>query len=296
MVPYAIPLIIISGITAKIIHIVPYIWFNTLLIAANAFYMHNIIVHCLDRYKLIIKEYTYDNVAINDQLDFDNAYFKYKYATSITCCSNVTHIPNNLPANLTYLHIARNTRITRLPDVLPNTLGTLYCDTPTLSLMPKTFPKSLRYLYIHNAQITEFSTLLSPELVILTIEHVPLTTLPDIPPSIKNINFYDTPNLYAMYPMLQHIDKLPKHVISFARKVHKPKKSCTMQETSSTFYYINETNSRLRTQARMRIINHENILLDLYMRKMMHPSRIAALVANESDDVDKVTTQYIESL
>ena len=55
-------------------------------------------------------------------------------------------------------------------------------------------------------------------------------------------------------------------------------------------------NSQRRTQSRCRLINENNVLLEIYMKRMMHPDRLKTLIDDDEMDVDEFMSQYVESL
>jgi hypothetical protein len=61
--------------------------------------------------------------------------------------------------------------------------------------------------------------------------------------------------------------------------------------------WICETETeKARIQERVRLINHDNILLELYMKKKMNPANFTALYRDETIDVDEFMENYVNSL
>ena len=58
---------------------------------------------------------------------------------------------------------------------------------------------------------------------------------------------------------------------------------------------INQQNM-IRNQERCRLINKDNILLEIYMKRMMHPRYLEPLRQNEDVEVDEFMSRYVESL
>jgi hypothetical protein len=97
--------------------------------------------------------------------------------------------------------------------------------------------------------------------------------LPDLPPSLQELYCQNNPQLEIKYPKLFTI----KNIIRIN--------------------YINEINSKERTIKRTKQINLNDILLELYMKRMMHPIRIKAVVGDDDGvDIDALTTAYVETL
>jgi hypothetical protein len=107
-------------------------------------------------------------------------------------------------------------------------------------------------------------------------DHNQLTSLPDLPSSLREFNHYNNPQLKIKYPDLFNN---------------------TLWRVADKIKYVNETNSKTRTIKRTQQINQDNILLELYMKRMMHPSRIKAVVGDDKEaDIDALMTAYTESL
>lgn len=112
-----------------------------------------------------------------------------------------------------------------------------------------------------------------PDLQVLYCFNNQLTILPDLPSILKYINLENNP-LEDNYPLL----------FTF-----RPEKA---QEIVA---YVNARNREIR-RLRIRAINQNNILLERYMQRMMHPSRLAALTKDETIDVDAFMNAYVDAL
>jgi Leucine-rich repeat (LRR) protein len=126
-----------------------------------------------------------------------------------------------------------------------------------------------------------------------------LTTLPPIPPFLTD--FACNNNQLTTLP-----DDLPSTLTMFwaygnpQLEIKYPDMNFNTNSASiirNNIKYINEINSKTRTTERTRQINTDNILLELYMKRMMHPKRIHKLVGDD-DAVDISTTMdaYVETL
>jgi Leucine-rich repeat (LRR) protein len=144
-----------------------------------------------------------------------------------------------------------------LPDNLPSTLIELYCSQNQLTSLPDNLPLSLQEL---------------------DCGHNKLTSLPDLPLSLQYFGHYDNPQLEIKYPALFNNDT-------------------SLQRVADKIKYINETNSKTRTTERTKQINQADILLELYMKRRMHPTRIQVVVGDDKEaDIDALMTTYTESL
>lgn len=307
LAPYVTFVVITSGTCAKIVDAVPYIWLKTMFIVAAAYATHRVIHDGCDKYKQIVSDACKNKIWLNsatlyNQDAINDAYFKNPAAEAISCTSNdIKYIPDRLPEKIKALDISSNIPVSKLPDVLPNTLETLICKTPTLTSLPKTLPESLMNLYIFDAQITELPDHLPSNLMELKVANTKITHLPDLPWSITVLYVHQNPDLLKNYPRLRDNvgGEFSELELSFAREIHRPHIEgmyWVSRSVSAKIYYINETNARMRTQARMRQINQDNILLELYMQRMMHPNRLAQLKTDPDLDVDDFMTRYVDSL
>lgn len=98
--------------------------------------------------------------------------------------------------------------------------------------------------------------------------------MPDLPYTLEYINLHNN-QLEANYPL----------IFTFKHNI-----------TKEIVAYVNECNAMRRIQMRLKAINKNNILLELYMKRVMHPSKIAALTKDESIDIDEFMSNYVASL
>jgi hypothetical protein len=101
--------------------------------------------------------------------------------------------------------------------------------------------------------------------------------LPDLPESLTYIELFDNP-LKANYPKI------------FTFKVE------AEEYKNDIITYVNMCNAQRRAKERLAIINAGNVLLERYMRRMMHPSKLAALADNPDLDVDEYMEAYVATL
>jgi len=192
--------------------------------------------------------------------------------THLSCWRNeLTTLPN-LPSSLSILECDIN-ELTTLPD-LPSSLTYLSCSSNELMALPE-LPPSLTYLSCCRNQLTTLPDL-PPSLNTLYCWSNELTTLPDLPETLYCFERRDNPLLEIKYPNLY--DHLPNNII-----------------TPLEIRYVNEINSKERTMERTKQINQANILLELYMKRMMHPLRIQEIL-KDADDIDAAMNAYVETL
>jgi hypothetical protein len=254
----------------------------------------------------ILKEECYTTIkTFNTQYGLNIAYVKYPNLEIISCeGSDITHIPHTLPYKLTRLDINFNNSIGTLPDILPatlqwltisncsyfttlpNTLPDGLCEisinnAPNL-VLPDILPKSLKELEIFESPITKLPAQLPSGLIALYCQDTQLTTLPDLPETLCEIEITSRNNgLILKYPLLNSEDPDDYDDETYAQVI---------------VNHVNEINSRERVQARTRLINVTQPFLEHYMRRAMHPDRLAALKNDPTIDVDDFMTQYVESL
>jgi Leucine-rich repeat (LRR) protein len=183
-------------------------------------------------------------------------------------------VPDNLPATLKELWCAYN-QITLLPNDLPATLTRLWCSGNKITTLPDNLPATLEELYCSYNQITSLPNHLPATLKELLCKNNLLTSLPDtLPDTLILFNCSDNP-LESNYPL----------IFTF-----KP------QQAKEIIAYIRECNSMRRVHARTRKINTCNVLLERYMQRAMHPSRLAPLLADPNIDVDAFMEAYVAAL
>jgi Leucine-rich repeat (LRR) protein len=197
-------------------------------------------------------------------------------------------LPDNLPSTLQRLILTGNL-LTRLPDNLPSSLLTLNCSKNRLTSLPN-LPSTLQYLDCSKNLLRELPNNLNlPSLQYLYCSKNQLTRLPDLPSALEH--------LYCSYNRLTILPDLPQTLITFQFcgnpefKKYYPNfwNNCRhflYLIKTNAINYVNETNSRLRTIERTRQINQHDILLELYMKRVMHPNQISIVVRINNDDDD----------
>jgi hypothetical protein len=179
-----------------------------------------------------------------------------------------------------------NCNLTSLP-VLPNNgrFDTLSCAHNHLTMLP-VLPDTLKWL---------------------NCERNNLTILPDLPPSLIGFHFSHNP-LEINYPDL-HVIQQPNHTLidnillqndmlpqENRVSIHTLIRPIMTEKTYEIVCYINRRNAMMRAKDRMHLIDPTNQLLERYMRRAMHPSRLQPLLDNTDLDVDEFMTQYTNSL
>lgn len=225
---------------------------------------------------------------------------------------NVTALPPDIiPADTKIIKCNANA-LAELPDALPKRLHTLNCvDNKLTHIKSSTLPRKLYEFNCSNNNITRIDPDLPPNLKhfdcsnnnLIQLPELPknlmvfycynnkLTILPDLPQTLLYyINVYDT-TLDTNYPKLKHLQDVVDNVHSYDSGIWRQASAI-----ATLVIYVNARNVVIRQQERSRIINANNCLLETYMRKMMHPSRLSALVDNDDLDVDEFMTAYVETL
>jgi hypothetical protein len=115
-----------------------------------------------------------------------------------------------------------------------------------------------------------------------------LTVLPDLPPTPIEINCSNNQLTALPDNLLSPLQiKYPRYLI-----VEVP----PLMSFANYVNYVSEEQTRIteRTQN----INQNNILLELYMKRTMHPDKIDTLLkeAGDNADIDAVNAAYVESL
>ena len=190
---------------------------------------------------------------------------------NLYCSENkLTSLPDNLPHNLWHL-ICYNNQLTSLPNNLPQSLKELWCNNNKLTSLPEHLPPNLKILYCTGNELISLPDKLPQNLIQLMCNNNQLTILPDLPSSIKFIYLKNNP-LDVNYPDIFNFKNYDNIVT-----------------------YVNKRNREMRL-ARMQKIDPEKRILELYMKRMMHPSRLAALADDADADIDEWMTRYVESL
>jgi Leucine-rich repeat (LRR) protein len=109
----------------------------------------------------------------------------------------LTRLPDSLPNSLQTLYCDDN-QLTRLPDFLPNSLQTLDCYNNQLTRSPDTLPNSLQYLSCYNNQLTRLPDTLPNSLQTLDCYNNQLTRLPDtLPNSLQYLSCHNNHRLFS---------------------------------------------------------------------------------------------------
>jgi Leucine-rich repeat (LRR) protein len=167
---------------------------------------------------------------------------------------------NEIPSYCKMLHCIDN-NLTSLPPLpMKGTMTNLHCGNNQLTCLPE-LPDTLKELHCDNNNIT---------------------ILPDIPESVIFIHVQDNP-LETNYPEIFKIGR--------NNDIMQIDKYC-----QQVIQYINRRNAMMRAKDRMQLIDPTNQLLERYMRRAMHPSRLQPLLDNTDLDVDEFMTQYTNSL
>lgn len=190
-----------------------------------------------------------------------------------------------------------------IPKKLPPKLELLYMNnTPKLRELPFTLPPTLTTLSIKNSPITHLPILPSG-LQTFTLVNTNMNQLPDLPYSLIDIYlFRDNWINHPIYiNMNKIIDRSDFDEIIESVNEDDPNFDDIANEQNRIYLkriidYVNECNDMTRVQTRTRQINDKNILLELYMRRMMHPDRLAALKTDPDIDVNDFMAQYVDSL
>jgi Leucine-rich repeat (LRR) protein len=249
---------------------------------------------------------------------------------------NVTAIPADIiPTDTKILKCSANA-LTDLPDKLPNKLHTLNCvDNKLTCIKSATLPRKLYEFNCYKNKITNIEPGLPPNLkrfdcsenLLTRLPELPqnlqilqccqnkLTVLPDLPDTLFDIFVIESDDktditLLVNYPELliyqndinNAIDDENDYLDNDYNTEMYPERlaryhSANISSKIHRFVtYVNDRNVVIRQQERSRIINANNILLESYMRRAMHPSRLTALVENDDLDVDEYMTAYVETL
>jgi len=196
--------------------------------------------------------------------------------------NNLTALPETLPDTIQFLKCNCNV-LTQLPIHLPQQLNTLCCSSNKLETINEQLPPNLKELVCSYNKLVKLPNILPPKLKCLEFHYnLQVHRLPDFPKSLRieyALNIYSS-KLNANYPKLE---------LDLYNYKHRP--------TESQWYYINECNSKYRTQIRMRIINANDAIWEAYIRRVMHPSKFgAALLTDPNLDIECHTMNYINSL
>jgi large subunit ribosomal protein L30 len=205
---------------------------------------------------------------------------KLPNSLEILCCftDHLTSIPDTLPSTLLILHCGYN-ELTCLPNTLPKSLKLLYCSYNKLTSLSENLPNSLKALYCSDNELTSLPDRLPSSLRWLYCDNNQLTSLPDnLQNSLQILNLTGNTLLQKKYPLL--------NLNGNFFRIYKTQKE-----------YIQEINSKLRIQERLKIINSKNILLEKYEQRIMHPSKLEFLNGVETvEEIDRLMESYLRYL
>lgn len=207
---------------------------------------------------------------------------------SLLCAyTGITRLPENLPDGLKILE-CMSSRLIKLPDKLPTTLEELNCSGNMLTALPR-LPLKLKKLHCSANPINELPEI-PPDLIELSCRECNLKYLPDLPHTLRDICIDLNPEIKENYPLLvidiENISISPEICI----KYNYPWGMLRCFRLLGCIMYINDCNSRRRTQARVCTIAQE--LEEAYLRKVLHPSRLAPLL----DDPDADPQDFMDAL
>jgi Leucine-rich repeat (LRR) protein len=178
---------------------------------------------------------------------------------------------------------------------MPPALENISCNFNQLTTLPN-MPSSLKTLYCHDNQLTTLPAM-PPALENISCNFNQLTTLPNMPSSLKTLYCHD--NQLTLLPdlplTLQLIDcqNNPQLEIKYPKLFN-----TTFPNMPQKIAYVNAINEKTRNTERTKQINKDDILLELYMKRMMHPDKIRRRLEEAGDDadIDAVNTAHVELL
>lgn len=194
--------------------------------------------------------------------------------------NKISNLSYPLPYNLKEF-ICLDNALTELPP-LPDGLICLDCSKNNLTVIPK-LPKTLKIFNCSdNNNLNTLPDELPPQLRRLNLSGCNIKYLPYLPYSID----YNSIRGLLELPQFRNTKDWPYNKIKLGILDHR---KCGID-------YINDYNAPERAHRRIRAINRDNILLETYEKRAMHPKRIAALLADETADVDAVMQEYTAGL
>ena len=207
------------------------------------------------------------------------------YLKELSCSNNhLVSLPDKLPQSLKRLECANN-QLVSLPDKLPQSLQVLCCNCNQLTSLPEKLPPNLQVLSCNNNQLTSLPKELPPTLQQLWCYNNQLTILPDLPLSLDILMLYGNP-LKKNYPLINTFE-----FVIHVRFLHN---YYGYKYPNKVIAYVNECNSRRRSQERARAITGE--LAELYYRKKLHPSKLAPLLKNPDTDPNDFMDHLAENI
>jgi Leucine-rich repeat (LRR) protein len=185
--------------------------------------------------------------------------------------SDLTELPDlSRFTNLRTLWCYDN-QLTFLPDNLPDSLIEIYCPYNLITLLPDTLPKNLQVLYCYSNQLTSLPSTLGNLAFLSRFEvYANKNIFGDHPQ-------YDNYRLTKLYPDLHSIDT---------------------RLITEQIKYIQQVNTQLGIQQCkewLNIVNSNNILLELYERKIMNPKNFQYLLQKQ-ENIDSFMERYLRHL
>jgi Leucine-rich repeat (LRR) protein len=236
----------------------------------------------------------------------------------ITCRDLGIHkLPGPLCDSITYINCEKNNISQLDDDVLPNTLEQLICLFNNMLKLPSTLPQKLINLDCSNNHLTHLPDILPTTLRMINCVNNKLRCLPDIIPPLAHFRCqcnnlyilpdftitesdrfntysfmcYDGNKLDTLYPELKTLCKLGIGKINpNTARVYTSRECVSMK-----IEYINRRNREIRAEWLAKV-NVGNVFLERYMQRMMHPSRLADLLADPNIDVDAFMESYVAGL
>lgn len=217
----------------------------------------------------------------------------------LNCKYNIlTKLATKLPNSLIQLNCSYN-KLKYLPP-LPPTLKKLDCSNNNLIELPP-FPQTLIYLDCSNNNLIELPYNLSEtSLYTIKCRHNNLNSLPPLPKQLSSLSIED--NVITQIPYLPNTLRslcIGHNQVILLEKFNYPNLIKIWFNTPNYLQLISYINScnREMIKAQMDKINKNNILWELYMQRMMHPSRFTPpLLNNDTLDIEEYIKAYIDTL
>lgn len=246
-----------------------------------------------DFYKLFITELDFSGRYLTELPDL----FEYPNLTHLFCYQNqLISLPDlSQCKNLTYLDCYQN-QLTSLPDLSKHkNLTHLSCSNNKLNSLPDLSQcKNLRYLCCSHNKLNSLPYLSEcKKLTYLYCYENQLTGLPDLSECKNVITLCCSDNKLNSLPDLSECKNF-KELIMCNNSILRMKypKLRTFHEIKEKIEYIDKINERDRTHERLKRINQNNVLLEIYEQKMMHPKNIFhTLFEQEQEPENKLTKE-----
>lgn len=191
----------------------------------------------------------------------------------------------NLPQSLVEFDCSNN-QITELPAQLPPNLTLLDCSNNNLTRIPYNLPQKLEYLICENNKLTQLPACVTDHAnITICCANNSIVVLPDMPLTLSPYSDFAGNPLDDNYPLLfaiyhtAGIQRRGRILAKYINECNAERRKCELQYNMATF------------------INPQNVLLERYMRRMLHPAHFAQpLLHDENIDVDDFITQYVDAL